>query len=105
MRRTLVENARRKQTLKQGGEYIRQEITVGELPAPRIGQDIISLNDGLDRLAATDRQAAERIKLRDVAGLFASEHHSVVPEVVTEQDFHCSVRLLSSRVGYWPTRF
>ena len=63
MRRILVENARRKQSLKHGGG--RHRISLDE--AHRVLEspyDLLELDDALDRLAREDSNAADMVKLR-----------------------------------------
>jgi RNA polymerase sigma factor (TIGR02999 family) len=73
MRRILVENARRKRRLKRGGD--RQRVDLGEVEVgpdlPR--DDILAVDEALDRLAAEDRPKAELVKLRFFAGLSLEE--------------------------------
>jgi RNA polymerase sigma factor (TIGR02999 family) len=73
MRRLLVENARRKRSLKRGEGFNRQpldELAI-EVPQPRC--DVLALDEALVQLAATDAQAAELVKLRFFAGLTAEQ--------------------------------
>ncbi len=69
MRRILIENARRKQAQKHGGD--RQRMDLGDIPvAGRIApQQLLELDDALAKLAEQDATAAELIKLRLFAGL------------------------------------
>ena len=72
MRRILVENARRKKSVKRGGEYKRmKDIDVFDLPAEsNIGpEDLIALDDALAKLDDEDRKLADLIKLHCFAGL------------------------------------
>jgi RNA polymerase sigma factor (TIGR02999 family) len=69
MRRILVENARRKHAQKRGGGQARQELDPATVAAPEHSDDLLALHEALDRLAATDAQAAELVKLRYFAGL------------------------------------
>jgi len=69
MRRILVESARRKARVKHGGDLQRLDIEPGQLLAAEISDDLVALDDALDRLAAGDNQAAELVKLRYFAGL------------------------------------
>jgi RNA polymerase sigma factor (TIGR02999 family) len=69
MRRILVEAARRKKRLRHGGGLRR-----GELPAdgPAVTspvEDVVAVNEALEKLAAADPQAAELVKLHYFAGL------------------------------------
>jgi RNA polymerase sigma factor (TIGR02999 family) len=69
MRRILVESARRKARIKHGGQLQRLDIETGELVAAETSDDLLALDEALDRLAAGDSQAAELVKLRYFAGL------------------------------------
>ena len=75
MRRILVENARQKKTLKRGGHRQRVELDQSMIPAVQKGlpEDLLMLNDALDKLSAHDRIAADLIKLRVFSGLSAKE--------------------------------
>jgi RNA polymerase sigma factor (TIGR02999 family) len=69
MRRILVENARRKNRLKRGGEMTRQELDDVPIVAPEIHENLIALDAALDRLKAVDPQAVELVHLRYFVGL------------------------------------
>jgi RNA polymerase sigma factor (TIGR02999 family) len=69
MRRILVENARRKRSLKRGGGTIRCDLDEGRLAAPQPNEDLLALDEALNRLAAADPKAAELVQLRYFAGL------------------------------------
>ena len=69
MRRILVESARRKARVKHGGNLQRLDIEPGELLAAVISDDLLALDAALGRLAASDSEAAELVKLRYFAGL------------------------------------
>jgi RNA polymerase sigma factor (TIGR02999 family) len=73
MRRILVEQARRKQSVKGGGEWHRVELHDDRLAAPGENIDLIALDDALARLAALDDRKAELVKLRFFAGLTLRE--------------------------------
>ncbi len=63
MRRILVENARRKKRLKRGGNQHRVELGEIEIPAPMPDEELLALDEALDRLAEKDARAAEVVKL------------------------------------------
>lgn len=69
MRRILVESARRKRRVKHGGEFERVELDAVELPLPMPDDQLLALNDALDRLATVDGRAAEIVKLCFFVGL------------------------------------
>jgi RNA polymerase sigma factor (TIGR02999 family) len=69
MRRILIENARRKHRLKHGGSLARQDVDADQIPAAEPPDDLLAVNQALDRLAQIDASAAELVKLRYFAGL------------------------------------
>src|SRR5262249_15425847 len=69
MRRILVENARRKCSRKHGGGLVRHDLENVELAAPELGEELLSLDAALDRLAEKDPVKAQLVKLRHFAGL------------------------------------
>jgi RNA polymerase sigma factor (TIGR02999 family) len=73
MRRILVENARRRQSLKRGGGRRRHDADDLDLAAPEPREDLLALDEALTRLAATDPQAANLVQLRYFAGLTLPE--------------------------------
>jgi len=56
MRRILVENARRKRSLKRGGDLERRNLLEAEIAAPDIKHDVLVVNEALDRLHKTDKR-------------------------------------------------
>jgi RNA polymerase sigma factor (TIGR02999 family) len=73
MRRILVDQARRKQSLKRGGDRVRQSLDEANVMAPEVGEDLVALNEALERLAGRDSEAAELVKLRFFAGLTSAQ--------------------------------
>ena len=71
MRRILVENARRKKSLKRGGDRVREEFDVAA--APDEDDNLLAIDVALEKLIAVDPQAAELVKLRYFAGLTMPE--------------------------------
>jgi RNA polymerase sigma factor (TIGR02999 family) len=69
MRRILVEQARRKRTLKGGGALQRVELARVDPVIAGPTLDLLALDEALDKLAAKDPRKAELIKLRFFAGL------------------------------------
>lgn len=69
MRRILVENARRKQTLKRGGDRARDALEVDRLPVASSRPEILALNEALSKLAAARPELAQLVSLRYFAGL------------------------------------
>lgn len=73
MRRILVENARRKGRVKHGGELDRIDIDSVPVIAPQIHEDLVALDEALDRLKVIDPQAVELVHLRYFVGLSGAE--------------------------------
>jgi RNA polymerase sigma factor (TIGR02999 family) len=78
MRRILVENARRKRSLKRGGDRGRTEYDERSLPAAEPCEDLLALDAALTELAAKDRQAAELVQLRYFGGLTLPEAAAIL---------------------------
>jgi RNA polymerase sigma factor (TIGR02999 family) len=73
MRRILIDNARRKHRPKHGGNRRR---TAGDVAAPRpemSPEDLLALDEALDKLAREEPARAELVKLRFFAGLTMPE--------------------------------
>jgi RNA polymerase sigma factor (TIGR02999 family) len=68
MRRILVENARRKRSLKRGGGRQREPLEDVHLAAATGDDDLLAIDEALARFAAKDRAKAELVKLRFFAG-------------------------------------
>jgi DNA-directed RNA polymerase specialized sigma24 family protein len=69
MRRILVENARRKRSLKAGGAMTRVDLDQAALAIDPEPDDLLALEEALSRLANEDAAAADLAKLRLFAGL------------------------------------
>ncbi len=69
MRRILIENARRKQRHRHGGDLQRADLTPDELAIAPPTDDLLALDEALSELAETDPNKAEVVKLRYFAGL------------------------------------
>jgi RNA polymerase sigma factor (TIGR02999 family) len=73
MRRILIENARRKKSLKGGGARARQDLDGLQLTMPELHEDVLALDEALGRLAGINRAAADLVQLRYFAGLTLEE--------------------------------
>lgn len=69
MRRILIENARRKKRLKRGGDQQRIGFEEAELTICDPCEDLLALDEALEKLARIDPVKAELVKLRFFAGL------------------------------------
>jgi ECF sigma factor len=73
MRRILVDRARKKQSLKRGGDRVREPLDEANVMAPEVGENLVALDEALRGLAAQDAEAAELVKLRFFAGLTSQQ--------------------------------
>ena len=73
IRRILVENARRKQRPKHGGHLERVDIEDTNVVCVLPDDQILAVDEALDRLAVVNARAAEVVKLRFFAGLTESQ--------------------------------
>jgi RNA polymerase sigma factor (TIGR02999 family) len=78
MRRILVERERRKRSLKRGGGLARQWFDEAIVAAPGIPDDLLALDEALQKLATTDPKAAELVKLRYFAGLTVKQAAAIL---------------------------
>ncbi len=73
MRRILVEAARRKGRAKRGGGLRRVELVDAATRVADAPDEVLAVDEALDRLAADDPMAAGLVKLRYYAGLSVEE--------------------------------
>ena len=78
MRRILVDNARRKQTDKHGGGWLRRDLDAEAVVAPEADLDLLALDAALKRLAERDPLKARLVELRYFAGLTGDQAASVL---------------------------
>src|SRR6187551_42597 len=69
MRRILIDQARRKESLRRGGDMQRHDVIHVEIVTPDPCVDLLSLNDALERFELRDPEKAKLVKLRYFAGL------------------------------------
>jgi RNA polymerase sigma factor (TIGR02999 family) len=68
MRSILVDTARRRQTERHGGAYVRVSFAAAEEIEQGGDIDVLELDEALDELEALDPRAAEVVRLRFFAG-------------------------------------
>src|ERR1700737_3963815 len=73
MRRILVEQARRRNAAKRGGQVGREELSELAIALPNDAEELLAVNDVLDHFSTIDPVAADLVKLRFFAGLNMSE--------------------------------
>ncbi len=88
MRRILIEAARRRRSLKRGGGIAREDLDPDRLAAPGPDDELLALDEALDRLAARDPLKAELVKLRHFAGLSQAEAAAVLGISVATAERH-----------------
>jgi RNA polymerase sigma factor (TIGR02999 family) len=78
MRRILVEQARRKQRHRHGGDLKRVELEPDDVAIPTCDQEVLLLDEALTKLAGVRPQAAALVNLRFFSGLSIEESAPVV---------------------------
>jgi len=78
MRRILIDRARRKQAVRHGGGQQRVNLQNVELVAPGDDDQLLAVSEALDKLALSDKQEAELVKLRYFVGLTNDEAAEVL---------------------------
>jgi RNA polymerase sigma factor (TIGR02999 family) len=73
MRHILIDRARRKQTLRHGGGQQRVEMDELQIAAPAADDELLVVDEALDRLARLDPAKAELVKLRYFVGVTFQE--------------------------------
>ena len=69
MRRILVERARKKKRLKRGGERVRADLLEHDLRIDAAADEVLAVDDAMNRLFQEDPIAAEVLKLKYYGGL------------------------------------
>ena len=87
MRRILVENARRRARNRHGGGRLREELESSRIVAPEVSEDLLALDEALERLVEHDPQAAELVKLRYFAGLTIAQAAEILGVSPRKADF------------------
>ena len=78
MRRILIDRARRKHTQRHGGGYQRVDLEGFDLAAPAADDQLLAVNEALDKLAVEHPVQADLVKLRYFAGLTNEEVSQVL---------------------------
>jgi RNA polymerase sigma factor (TIGR02999 family) len=73
MRRILVDNARRKQRIRHGGDRERVELDPEMAVSTGSADELVAIDDALTKLATEDTLAAEVAKLRIFTGMSVDE--------------------------------
>ena len=78
MRRILIERARAKRRQKRGGAFSRVDCDLTAVPDDSKSEELIALDEALQKLASEDPLKAELVKLRYFAGLTLPEAASML---------------------------
>ncbi len=78
MRRILIDRARHKQSLKAGGDRCRVDIADIEPAIAEPDDELLALDEALEKLAQTDKRKADLVKLRFFTGLTIAEAAKVL---------------------------
>jgi len=78
MRRILIDRARHKRALRHGGGQVRVDIQQLDVASPEAEDQLLAVNDALDKLAAQDQLEAQLVKLRYFVGLTIEEAAGVL---------------------------
>ncbi len=73
MRRILIDRARRKRAMRHGGGQKRVDVEDVEIASATADDQLLAVNEALDKLAAQDKQKAELVKLRYFVGMTIEE--------------------------------
>src|SRR4026207_2442334 len=73
MRRILIARARRKMTQRRGAGALHLDAAEIEIPSPARDDQLLALDEALDRFATFEPQQAEMVKLRYFVGMTIEE--------------------------------
>ena len=78
MRRILIDNARRKKALRHGAGQPRLDVQELEIAAPAPDEQLLAIDEALNKLAAEYPEKAQLVKLRYFAGFSVEEAAQVL---------------------------
>jgi RNA polymerase sigma factor (TIGR02999 family) len=78
MRRILIDRARRKRAVRHGGGQERVELDEADFAIQKDDDQLLAVNDALDKLAAQNRVEAELVKLRYFVGMTTAQAAEVL---------------------------
>ena len=92
MRRVLVDHSRNRARLKRGGGKSRIDLDKLTDPASATDEDLLALDDAIDRLASKYPEAAELVKLRFFAGMTLDEAAEALAALAPDRQPSLGVR-------------
>ena len=78
MRRVLIDHARQKRRIRHGGDRERVPLSDVDVAAEVPAEELLELDEALDRFAARDPVKAELVKLRYFAGFSEAEAAAIL---------------------------
>jgi RNA polymerase sigma factor (TIGR02999 family) len=78
MRRILVENARRRKRIKHGGDLERVEFEMTSLPTRMSSDELLALDEALEKLKQQDPVKAQLVTLRYFGGMTIEQASEVL---------------------------
>ena len=78
MRRILVDRARRRQAAKRGAGEVCLDADELDIPAPAPDEQLLAVNEAVEKYAAMDARKAELVKLRYFVGMTFEEASEVL---------------------------
>ena len=78
MRRILIDKARRKKAIRHGGDQQRVDIDSVDVAALADDEELLAVNEALDKLAAQNKVEAELVKVRYFVGMTLEEAAEVL---------------------------
>jgi RNA polymerase sigma factor (TIGR02999 family) len=88
MRRILIDQARRKLSVRQRGALVKEPLDGLEIAAPEPSVDLLTIDDVLERFEAIDPSKAALVKLRYFVGLTIPEAAEALGISTTTADRH-----------------
>jgi len=78
MRRILVEQARRKSSVKHGGHWQRQDVSIDQVCKSGVPEEVLAVDEALVKLARENPDIARLVELRYFGGLSLEEAASAL---------------------------
>src|SRR5580700_4056284 len=91
MRRILIDKARRRRAVRHGGEQQRVDLEELELACPLPDDQLLAVDEALDKLASAHPRQAELVKLRYFVGMTVQEAAQVLgisPDTAKDDSAH-----------------
>ncbi|MEO1246436.1 MAG: ECF-type sigma factor [Pseudomonadota bacterium] len=73
MRHVLVDHARRKNSQKRGGDWLKMDLDEKELPADHLSEQVLALDEALNRLRDVDQRGLKVVELKFFGGCTIEE--------------------------------